>query len=150
MTTQATPSKDVRRPDPERSAPPAAQPAPAATPAAQRRRFSPRHAASAVTEGLVSLVWLAVGIINLVLVLDFVFRMIGASDSGFVHGVYRVGSTLASPFNGIFTNVAHQFNNYTLTWSDLVAMVLCTIAGLILVRIIRAVGPRPRMTPARS
>jgi hypothetical protein len=123
----------------------AAQPAPMAAP--KRKRFAPSHAASAVTDGLARIVWLAVAVVDAILVLDFVFRLIGATDSGFVHAIYGVGSTLASPFTGIFTSVAHQFP-YTLTWSDLVALVLCTVAGWIVVRLIRAAGPRRRMTTA--
>jgi hypothetical protein len=136
MATEAAPVRDAQGAPPTNGA----RPAPVA---ASRRRFTPGRSMSTMTGGVVSLVWLAVAIVDAILVLDFVFRLIGASDEGFVHGIYVIGSTLASPFNGIFTSVAHQFP-YTLTWSDLVALVLCTIAGWIVVRLIRAASPRPR------
>ena len=137
MANEATKVSDAR------GASPANGWRPTAPVVAPRRRFTPRRAASAVTGGLARIVWLAVAVVDLILALDFVFRLIGASDQGFVHGVYVVASTLASPFNGIFTSVAHQFP-YTLTWSDLVALVLCTVAGWIVVRLIRVTGPRGR------
>ncbi len=137
MATEAAPVRDAQ------GAPPTNGARPAAPVAASRRRFTPGRSMSTMTGGVVSLVWLAVAIVDAILVLDFVFRLIGASDEGFVHAIYVIGSTLASPFNGIFTSVAHQFP-YTLTWSDLVALVLCTIAGWIVVRLIRAASPRRR------
>jgi hypothetical protein len=57
--------------------------------------------------------------------------------------VFVVGSTLASPFDGIFAGVAHQLP-YALTWSDPVVLVLCTVAGWLLVRLIRFADPRHR------
>ncbi|MEO8898806.1 MAG: hypothetical protein ABI352_05070 [Candidatus Dormibacter sp.] len=135
MATEAAPVRDAQGAGPTNGA------RPGAPVVASRRRFTPGGAASTMTGGLARLVWLAVGIVDTLLALDFVFRLIGAHDDGFVHGVYVIGSTLASPFNGIFASVAHQFP-YTLTWSDLVALVLCTIAGWLVVRLIRAASPR--------
>jgi hypothetical protein len=109
-----------------------------------RRRFARRRVVPTLTGALARLVWMLVAIVDAMLVLDFVFRLIGAGDEGFVHAVFAVGSTLASPFNGIFASVAHQFS-YVLTWSDLVALVLCTFAGWVIVRLIRAAGPRERL-----
>jgi hypothetical protein len=137
MATEAAQVRDAQDASPTNGA------GPTAPVAASRRRFTPGRAVSTMTNTLASLVWLAVGIVDTILVLDFVFRLIGANDEGFVHGVYVVGSTLASPFNGIFASVAHQFP-YTFTWSDLVALVLCTMAGWLVVRLIRAAGPRRR------
>ncbi len=134
MAWHAVQAKDT--PGPAQST----RPAPAVV--ASRRRFVP--AASAMSDGLAKLVWLMVAIVEAILTLDFVFRLIGARDEGFVHGIFVVGSTLSSPFNGIFASVAHQLP-YTLTWSDLVALVLCPVAGLLLVRLIRAARPRPRV-----
>jgi flagellar biogenesis protein FliO len=135
MATEAARVHDAR----DAPATPSTRPSPPAV--APRRRFTPRHAAGAMTSALARLVWSVVAIVDAILVLDFVFRLIGAKDEGFVHAVFVFGSTLASPFNGIFASVAHQFP-YTLTWSDLVALALCTIAGWLMVRLIRAAGPR--------
>ena len=108
------------------------------------RRISFARIVPAVAGRLAQLVWVIVGVVDAILVLDFAFRLIGARDTGFVHGVYTVGSTLASPFSGIFANVP-RLGGYTLTWSDGVAVLLCTIAGWAIVRLIRiAGGPRHR------
>ena len=91
---------------------------------------------------LARLVWLAVGVVDAILALDFVFRLIGSIDTGFVHGIYVVGSRIASPFVGIFAGVAPH-SRYTLTWSDLVAVGVCTVAGWIVVRVILMLAPAP-------
>ena len=41
------------------------------------------------------------------------FRLIAARDTGFAHVIMVAGSTLASPFNGIFASVP-RFSNLTL------------------------------------
>lgn len=137
MATEAAPVRDAQGAAPTNGG------RPTAPVAAPRRRLAPGRTASTMTGGLASLVWMAVVVVDLILALDFVFRLIGASDQGVVHAIYVMGSTLASPFNGIFTSIAHQFP-YTLTWSDLLALVLCTIAGWIVVRLIRMASPRRR------
>lgn len=138
MATETAPVQDTRGATPTQTT------RPSAPVAARRRRFAPRHAAWAMTSALARLVWLVVAIVDAILALDFVFRLIGAQDEGFVHAVFVVGSTLASPFNGIFASVAHQFP-YALTWSDLVALVLCTVAGWLVVRLVRAFSSRPKL-----
>jgi hypothetical protein len=75
--------------------------------------------------------------------LDFVFRLIGARDEGFAHAVFSFASTLASPFDGIFANVA-PVGGYVLRWSDLVVVFLCTLAGFIITRLLRLVQHRSR------
>jgi hypothetical protein len=84
-----------------------------------------------------------VAIVNAVLLLDFVFRLIGAKDDGFAHAVFSIGSTMASPFDGIFANVA-PLGGYVLRWSDLVVVLLCTLAGFVITRLLRLVQRRTR------
>jgi hypothetical protein len=88
--------------------------------------------------------WAVVGIVDAILLLDFVFRLIGAKDEGFSHAVFSFGSTLASPFDGIFANVG-ALGGYVLRWSDLVVVFLCTLAGFIITRLFRLVQHRPRV-----
>ncbi|HWF56840.1 MAG TPA: hypothetical protein VG520_00630 [Candidatus Dormibacteraeota bacterium] len=89
----------------------------------------------AASRVLVRLVWAAVAIVNLVVMLDFVFRLIGAKNEGFAHAVMSFGSTVASPFDGIFASVG-SLGGYALRWSDLVVVVLCGLAGLVVTRIL--------------
>ena len=63
--------------------------------------------------------------------LNFVFRLIAARDTGFAHVITVAGSTLASPFNGIFASVP-RFSNLTLQWSDLLVFLLAIFAGWVL------------------
>jgi hypothetical protein len=112
--------------------------------AALRMRRSGITAAGIVLRVLVRVVWAIVGIVNLLVMLDFVFRLIGARDEGFAHAVFAFGSTLASPFDGIFANVA-RLGGYALRWSDLVVIVLCTVAGLIVTRTLALALTRKRV-----
>jgi hypothetical protein len=115
-----------------------------------------RNAASGMRQGglsvltvtsraLVRSVWAAVAIVNTVLLLDFVFRLIGAKDEGFAHAVLSFGSTVASPFDGIFASVG-SLAGYALKWSDLVVVFLCTLAGFVVTRMLSlAQARRPRV-----
>ena len=80
-------------------------------------------------------VWAVVGIVDAVLLLDFVFRLIAASDDGFAHAVFSFGSTVAAPFDGIFANVG-RIAGYAFRWSDLVVVLICTLAGFIVTRVL--------------
>ena len=106
-------------------------------------RRSGSGAAGAVLRALARVVWAVVGIVNLIVVLDFVFRLIGARDEGFVHSVFSFSSTLASPFDGIFASVA-RLGGYALKWSDLVVVFLCTLAGLVVTRMLPFMQTRKR------
>jgi hypothetical protein len=97
----------------------------------------------AANRAFVRVVWAVVAIVDAILLLDFVFRLIGAKDDGFAHAVFSFGSTLASPFDGIFANVG-PLGGYVLRWSDLVVVFLCALAGFIITRVLRLVQHRPR------
>jgi hypothetical protein len=99
--------------------------------------------AGTVLRVLVRVVWAIVGIVDLLVMLDFVFRLIGARDEGFAHAVFSFGSTLASPFDGIFANVV-SVGGYALRWSDLVVVFLCTLAGFIVSRTLALAPTRKR------
>jgi hypothetical protein len=89
----------------------------------------------AATRALARVVWAVVGIVDAVLLLDFVFRLIAAKDDGFAHTVFSFGMTIAAPFDGIFANVGH-IAGYAFRWSDLVVVLLCTLAGFIVTRML--------------
>ena len=112
--------------------------------ASLRMRRSGISAAGAVLRVLVRLVWAIVGIVNLLVMLDFVFRLIGASDEGFAHAVFSFGSTLASPFDSIFASVG-RLGGYALRWSDLVVVLLCTLAGFTVTRTLAFAPARKRV-----
>jgi hypothetical protein len=111
--------------------------------AALRLRRSGITGVGTVVRVLVRVIWAVVGIVNLLVLLDFVFRLIGARDEGFAHAVFSFGSTLASPFDGIFANVG-RLGGYALRWSDLVVVFLCTLAGFIVTRALAFARTRRR------
>jgi hypothetical protein len=111
--------------------------------AALRTRRSGITGVGTVVRVLVRVIWAVVGIVNLLVLLDFVFRLIGARDEGFAHAVFSFGSTLASPFDGIFANVA-SVGGYALRWSDLVVVFLCTLAAFIVTRALAFARTRKR------
>jgi hypothetical protein len=84
----------------------------------------------------VQLIWLIVGVIDLLIALDFIFRAAAANNTGFAHYMYRIGGRLASPFDGIF-NLTVVNGKSVLRWPDVLAVAIYTIAAYILVRLVR-------------
>lgn len=97
----------------------------------------------ATTRTLAKVVWAVVGIVNVVLLLDFVFRLIAARDDGFAHAIFSFGSTVAGPFDGIFANVG-RIAGYAFRWSDLVVVLICTLAGFLVTGMLGRAGNRQR------
>jgi hypothetical protein len=93
------------------------------------------------TRTLAKVVWAVVGIVNAVLLLDFVFRLIAARDDGFAHAVLSFGSTVAGPFDGIFASVG-RIAGYAFRWSDLVVVLIITLAAVIVTRMLGRAGSR--------
>ncbi len=87
------------------------------------------------------LIWLSVAVVDAFLGLDFLFRAIAAGPSGFVSVVERVGDALASPFAGLFSSSVPQVG-HTTDWAALVAIVVYTLAALIVARLV-AIFSRP-------
>jgi hypothetical protein len=87
----------------------------------------------------VQLVWLIVGVIDLLIALDFIFRAAAANNTGFAHYMYRIGGRLASPFDGIF-NLTVVNGKSVLRWPDLLAIAIYTIAAYIVVKLVRIVA----------
>jgi uncharacterized membrane protein YtjA (UPF0391 family) len=78
-------------------------------------------------------IWLVVAVVDAVVGLDFVFRLVAASNTGLAHLVFVWGSWIAGPFDGIFASVP-TISGLTLRWSDLLVIVLATAAGRLVVR----------------
>ena len=91
------------------------------------------------TRALAKVVWVVVGIVNVVLLLDFVFRLIAAKDDGFAHAVLSFGSTVAGPFDSIFASVG-RIAGYAFRWADLVVVLIVTLAALIVTRMLGRAG----------
>lgn len=80
------------------------------------------------------MVLLSVLIVDAFLALDFIFRATAVSRDGFVSVVGRVGDSLASPFTGLFGGGMYQLGHTTF-WAALLALVIYTLAALIVVRL---------------
>jgi hypothetical protein len=79
-------------------------------------------------------IWLVVGAVDAVVGLDFVFRLIEASNTGVAHLIFVAGSWLAGPFDGIFARVP-RIAGLTLRWSDLLVLLLATVIGWQVVKV---------------
>lgn len=82
-----------------------------------------------------SLLWVALGIVVVILVLNFTFFLAGANDVGFGHIVYGVGNALNAPFRGLF-NISLTRRGNPVQWADVIAVVIYTIAAVIIDRLI--------------
>ncbi|MGH7610037.1 MAG: hypothetical protein ACREOD_08935 [Candidatus Dormibacteria bacterium] len=92
---------------------------------------------------LKSTVWLAVGVVDAILALDFIFKILAAGNVGFVAFIASLATALAAPFRGVLaSSVATGHYAY---WPDVVAIVVYFIAAWIVVSLIGiAVSPRPQ------
>lgn len=82
-----------------------------------------------------SLLWVALGVVNVILALDFIFLLAGANDVGFGHIVYGVGGALNAPFRDLF-NITVTRHGHPVQWADLIAIVIYTVAAVIIDRLI--------------
>lgn len=94
------------------------------------------------------LVWLIVGVVDIILLLDFAFRAGGANNTGFAHYIYRIGGALAAPFNGIFTTSSTYAGTY-FSWGDLLAIAVYTVAAWIVVKLVRIIASSETSSAAR-
>ncbi|HUY96904.1 MAG TPA: hypothetical protein VMW47_04650 [Verrucomicrobiae bacterium] len=91
-------------------------------------------------------VWLAIGIVDIVLAMDFVFKILAAANTGFVSFVAKLAGSIAAPFQGIFSEQTLTSGHVT-HWADVVAIIVYTIAAYIVARLIMLIaGPRSRTT----
>jgi hypothetical protein len=125
------------------SAPPVAEPAQPYVPApapVTTRTYASRTATYSGGTRAAQLVWLIVGIVDVILALDFIFRAAAGANRGFAHYVYRIGGWLASPFDGIFTNTAIVNGRAFIRWSDVLAVAIYTLAALAVAKLVQIVA----------
>ncbi len=98
----------------------------------------PRRAARRGLLGmrLGELIWVCALVVDAFLGLDFLFRALALSHDGFVQVVEKVGGSLARPFSGLFSAGAPTVG-HTAFWPALVALVVYTLAALVLIRLLR-------------
>ena len=85
-------------------------------------------------------IWLVVGVVDVILAFDFLFRALSANNTGFANFIYNLGGGLAAPFDGIFGNTVNNAGNGTIgidRWGDLMAIAIYTLVGALLVQIVR-------------
>jgi hypothetical protein len=154
MNQAEAPTRSVATADPV--APAAAEPYSPATPVAANSArpavagapvYTNRVAVYPIGARLFQLVWLAAGVVNLIVALDFVFRAVAAHNTGFAHYIYRLGGWLAAPFDGIFNTTVAFHGTAVLRWADVLAVVVYTAAAWIVTKLVRIVAsPRTRVT----
>jgi hypothetical protein len=121
--------------------------APAVAPAAATSVRSSRVGVYPVGFRMIQLVWLIAVVVDIILALDFIFRAANAHNTGFAHYIYRLGGWLAAPFNGIF-NTTTAANGAVIRWSDVLAVVVYTVAAWIVTRLVRITAtPRTGINP---
>jgi hypothetical protein len=131
--TGTNPPAEVPATTPTTPTTPVAAAAPASTTTTSSYR---RSGESQGVYRTVQLVWLIVGVIDLLIALDFIFRAAAANNTGFAHYMYRIGGRLAAPFDGIF-NLTVVNGKSVLRWPDLLAIAIYTIAAYIVVKLVR-------------
>jgi hypothetical protein len=77
--------------------------------------------------------------------LDFVFKLLGSVNVGFVSFIATIAGSLAAPFRGVLTSsvpTGHYFY-----WPDVVAIVVFLIAAWIVVSLIGITAGRRSASP---
>jgi hypothetical protein len=127
---------------------PAAGPyVPTPAPTTTTRTYASRTGTYSGSSRLAQFVWLVVGIVDVILALDFIFRVAGGANTGFAHYVYRIGGWLAAPFDGIFTNTAITNGRTLVRWADVLAVVIYSLAALAVVKLVQIVATPRAGTP---
>jgi hypothetical protein len=89
-----------------------------------------------------NLVWLAAGIVDAILALDFVFKIAGSADVGFVSFIWSIASPLSAPFRGVLASTVST--GHYAYWPDIAGIVVYSIAAWIVVALIGIMtAPRP-------
>jgi hypothetical protein len=158
-TGAAQAATPLATPAPVATAAPAAAPAvtpvqpaagpyiPTPAPTTTTRTYAGRAPADSGSSRLARLVWLLVGIVDVILALDFIFRAAGGANTGFAHYVYRIGGWLAAPFAGIFSNTPLTNGRTFVRWADVLAVVIYTLAALAVVKLVQIVATPRARTP---
>ena len=83
-------------------------------------------------------VWYVVGLIDLVLLLRFVFKLFGAKAIGFAYTIYQVSSPLTAPFRGIFPTP--KSDGSTFDTAALVAIIVYILLAWVVARLLDLVA----------
>jgi hypothetical protein len=81
------------------------------------------------------IVWLAAGIVFILLGFDFVFHAAGAANVGFGAFVFTIGGALAAPFAGIFRTTSTN-SGALFVWADVLAAAVYAIAAAIVLKVV--------------
>ena len=89
-----------------------------------------------------NLVWLAAAVVNAILALDFLFKIAGSADVGFVSFIWSIASPLSAPFRGVLASTVST--GHYAYWPDIAGIVVYSIAAWIVVGLIGIMAaPRP-------
>lgn len=94
------------------------------------------------------LIWLAAGVVDAILVLDFVFKVIGAGSVGFVAFIANLATALSAPFHGVLAT-SLSGAGHVAYWPDLAGIVVYSIAAWIVVALV-GIAAAPRARQQRS
>ena len=94
----------------------------------------------------VQTVWFLIGIINVILALDFILRLLGANNVGFAHLIYVLDRVFAAPFIGVFTP-SYSDGSASFAWADLLGILVYCLIGWGITKAVR-IAATPRGTPA--
>ncbi|MGC2192851.1 MAG: hypothetical protein WA751_11030 [Candidatus Dormiibacterota bacterium] len=94
-------------------------------------------------------VWLAAGVVDVIMALDFVFKLLASANVGFVGFISGVAGALSTPFSGVLTSSVST-GHYTY-FPDVAGIVVYTIAAGIVVALVGIVAARrPPSTDGRG
>jgi hypothetical protein len=89
---------------------------------------------------LKSTVWLAVGVVDVILALDFIFKLLASANVGFVGFISSVAGALSSPFRGVLTSSVST--GHYAYWADVVGIVVYLVAAGVVVGLIGIMSAR--------
>jgi YggT family protein len=100
----------------------------------QATAYDPYAGRRATAGRVIQAIWLVTGIVEMLLLLRFVLRALGAnSDASFAQLVYGVTAPLVAPFMGLFGTP--QANGAALEPHTLVALVVYVLLGWVLAKL---------------
>ena len=117
----------------------------------ERQEVTYRSSTPVATSGFRArqLVWLAAGVVDAILALDFLFKLIGASSVGFVSFIGGMATGLSAPFRGVLATSVTA-GAHVAYRPDVVGIVVYTMAAWIVVALVNiALAPRPRAQGSR-
>jgi hypothetical protein len=85
-------------------------------------------------------VWALLGLTELIIGLRVLFRLLAATDTGFVSIMYGLGGALAAPFRGVAN---YTTGTTVIEVGSLIAMLVYVLAAFLVVKVVRiAVAPK--------